>query len=261
MRIGRYKTLFLLLPGMALAGCATPPFCDALNKCGGDFLQGAASTKWTATTADSCVDEVPNPPSPPSAALVPPRPAGVRAIEPTTLDWCAGLVVGGDGTVKFDDGWFETLQKYNGWFPSVPLATAELELVQKNNQYTFTTEQRASQRYELTAQCMVAQGVVLACSALADQITASVTKTLGNIEALKGDGPDGQPRARVYNQSGAAGATCAATTDGGCNCAYNVSLTTTTTGPWSAAAGEINFFDANWADVYRTAADVCYGDS
>jgi hypothetical protein len=24
---------------------------------------------------------------------------------------------------------------------------------------------------------------------------------------------------------------------------------------------EINFFDANWADVYRTAADVCYGDS
>ena len=24
---------------------------------------------------------------------------------------------------------------------------------------------------------------------------------------------------------------------------------------------EIHFFDANWADVYRTAADVCYGDS
>jgi hypothetical protein len=24
---------------------------------------------------------------------------------------------------------------------------------------------------------------------------------------------------------------------------------------------EIYFFDANWADVYRTAADVCYGDS
>ena len=24
---------------------------------------------------------------------------------------------------------------------------------------------------------------------------------------------------------------------------------------------EINFFDANWADVYRAAADVCYGDS
>ena len=24
---------------------------------------------------------------------------------------------------------------------------------------------------------------------------------------------------------------------------------------------ELNFFDANWADVYRTAADVCYGDS
>ena len=24
---------------------------------------------------------------------------------------------------------------------------------------------------------------------------------------------------------------------------------------------EISFFDANWADVYRTAADVCYGDS
>jgi hypothetical protein len=24
---------------------------------------------------------------------------------------------------------------------------------------------------------------------------------------------------------------------------------------------ELNFFDANWADVYRAAADVCYGDS
>jgi hypothetical protein len=24
---------------------------------------------------------------------------------------------------------------------------------------------------------------------------------------------------------------------------------------------EINFFDANWADIYRTAADLCYGDS
>ena len=37
--------------------------------------------------------------------------------------------------------------------------------------------------------------------------------------------------------------------------------------PWPGLTGgallplEINFFDASWADVYRTAADVCYGDS
>jgi hypothetical protein len=24
---------------------------------------------------------------------------------------------------------------------------------------------------------------------------------------------------------------------------------------------ELNFFDANWANIYRTAADICYGDS
>jgi hypothetical protein len=23
---------------------------------------------------------------------------------------------------------------------------------------------------------------------------------------------------------------------------------------------ELNFFDANWANIYRTAADICYGD-
>ena len=266
MRIGRHKALLLLLPALSLAGCTTPPFCEALNKCGGDFTAGAKdhggpapSTKWTAIQGDGCVDQVPNPPSPPSAALVPPRPAGVRAIEPSTLDWCAGLIISGDGTVQFDDGWFETLKKYNGWFPSVPLYSAELELM-TNNQYAVSTTQLASQHYELTPQCLVAQGVTLQCSALGTALKTSVEATLGSVDALKT--PAGSDKKAFVYTIPEGAPLCSATTDGGCVCDYNVSLTTHTTGPMSfgtVTPGEINFFDAQAAPPVAT--DYCVSAS
>ncbi len=163
-----------VLLAVSLGGCTTPPYCDALGKCGGDFTvsasdlgSGAPSTEWVSTTVDACIDQVPNPPEPPSLALIPPRPAGTRAVEPSTIDWCAGLVLGADGTITgFDDGWYETLKKFNGWFPSVPLFTAQLELV-KNNQYSLTTTQLVSQHIDFPATCLVAQGVVLTCDDIA----------------------------------------------------------------------------------------------
>jgi hypothetical protein len=258
MRIGPYKTLLMLLAVTTLAGCETPPFCDALTKCGGDFLANksdlgspAKSSEWVATSNDACIDQVPNPPSPPSASLVPPRPAGVRAIEPSTLDWCAGLITSNDGTIKFDDGWFETLKKFNGWFPSVPLYTAQIELMD-NFQYSLTTVQLASQHYELTQTCLVAQGLNISCDDLNTRMKASVENTLGSVDALKV--PKGSPpRAVVYGNS------CVANTGGGCNCDYNVSLTTTTTGPWSSENGELNFFDAQAGPPVR--ADYCVNGS
>lgn len=247
MRTGRYKAIFLLLPGLGLASCATAPFCDAPNKCGGDFLGGAATSKWSATTPDACIDEVPNPPSAPSLALVPPRPAGTRAIEPSTLDWCAGLINAADG-LSFDDGWYETLRKFNGWFPSAPLYTADLELTQ-NNAYTITTVQLVSQRYDLSQPCLIAQGIQLTCDQLNDKIKASVEMKLGNLTPLTPP----QGKVQVYAN------TCTPMSEGGCSCSYNVSLTTTTSGPWSAASGDINFFDPNGAPP--SAADYCVSAS
>lgn len=248
-----------VLLAVSLGGCTTPPYCDALGKCGGDFTvsssdlgSGAPSTEWVATTADACIDQVPNPPEPPSLALIPPRPAGTRAVEPSTIDWCAGLVLGADGTITgFDDGWYETLKKFNGWFPSVPLFMAQLELV-VNNQYSLTTTQLVSQHVDFSATCLIAQGVVLTCDDIAagkaptgkdvtSQLKASVEDSLKGVMGLQ---------AVVY------GNTCAPDTENGCSCSYNVSLTTTTAGPWAADnAGHLSFFDATAAPPVR--ADYC----
>ena len=259
MRIGLLKALLLLLPVISLEACTTPPYCAALGKCGGDFLadakdlgSGSPSSEWVATGANACVDQVPNPPNSPSTALVPPRPAGVRAIEPSTLDWCSGLITSNDGTIKFDDGWVETLKKFNGWFPSIPLYTAQLE-VMRNNQYTITTTQLASQHYQLTQTCLLGQGMKLSCDELNTRMKASVEANLKSVDALKSPHPDDPPKFVVY------GNTCLPTTDGGCACDYNVSLTTTSSGPWSAANGELNFFDAQAAPPSE--ADYCVNAS
>jgi hypothetical protein len=259
MKIGLFHAVWLLLAA-SLAGCTTQPFCESPGKCGGDFNatatdlgSGAPSTEWVATTTDACIDQVPNPPDPPSLALIPPRPAGTRAIEPSTIDWCQGLILASDGTITgFDDGWYETLKRYNGWFPSVPLYTGQLEML-KNSQYSLTTTQLVSQHVDLTATCLVAQGVVLTCDDRAagvnpptgkditTQLKLTVEKRLAGIMGLK---------SVVYGNA------CAPTGDGGCSCDYDVSLTSTTSGPWAADnQGHLSFFDALAAPPVR--ADYC----
>lgn len=236
-----------LLVAAVLSGCTTTPHCEELSKCGGDFLAGAESagegveaTKWVAAAPDACVDQVPTPPNPASLLLIPPRPAGVRAVEPATADWCNGLVFGADGAIRaYDDGWEQVLKQYGGWFPSVPLYTAELE-VQRGFQYSLTTTQLVTQHAELTNTCLVGQGVRLSCEDLEGQLPAFVEKTFNAISGLQAD---------VYGER------CADTSDGGCSCDYNVSLTSTTAGPWAAEQGQIAFFDFNAAPPAR--ADYC----
>jgi hypothetical protein len=258
MKIGLFNPVWVLLAA-SLGGCSTAPYCDSLSKCGGDFNatatdlgSGAPSSEWVATKTDACIDQVPSPPDPPSLALIPPRPAGTRAIEPSTSDWCAGLILAADGTITgFDDGWYETLKRYSGWFPSVPLHTAQLEILQ-NNQYSLTTTQLVSQQVDLSTTCLVAQGVVLTCDDAAagispstgqdmtSQIKLTVEKRLSGLMGVK---------AVVYGNK------CTPNADG-CSCSYNVSLTTTTSGPWAADnAGHLSFFDALAAPPSR--ADYC----
>lgn len=262
MKIGLFNPAWLLLAA-ALGGCQTTPYCDALGKCGGDFNatakdlgSGTPSTEWVMSAKvnadDACIDQVPSPPDPPSLALIPPRPAGVRPVEQSTTDWCAGLVLKADGGISgFDDGWYEVLKKYNGWFPSIPLYSAQLETT-TSSQYTMTTTQLVSQHVELSPTCLVAQGVVLTCDDtaagkpktnkdLTTQLPEFVREKLDGLKFLK---------AVVY------GGKCTPQTDGGCNCDYNVSLTTTTGGPWSADnSGHLTFFDAAAAPPVR--ADFC----
>jgi hypothetical protein len=236
MKIGLF-TAVMVLSAASLGGCSTPPYCDALSKCGGDFLSaasdlgsGALSQEWVAKATDSCIDQVPTPPDPPQLSLIPPRPSGVRAVEPSTIDWCSGLVLTSKGTISgLDDGWYETLKRFNGWFPSIPLYTAQLEVIQ-DNQYSLTTTQLVSQKLELSPTCLVAQGVVLSCEDISTQLQIFVSKRLSGIPGLK---------ATVYGNA------CSATSEGGCSCGYNVSLTTTTTGPWASNdKGVVTFFDA-----------------
>ena len=261
MKIGLFNAVWVLL-GVSLGGCATPPFCDALGKCGGDFNAsavdlgaGTMGTEWVAggqRTDAACIDQVPSPPDPPSLALIPPRPAGVRPIEQSTTEWCAGLVLKSDGTIgAFDDGWYETLKRYNGWFPSVPLYTGQLEM-HTNNQYAMTTTQLVSQHVELSATCLVAQGVVLTCDDkaagkpetgqdLTTQLQKFVQDKLDGIKVLT---------TQVY------GNVCTPGADGSCTCDYNVSLTTTTAGPWQADnGGHLSFYDAAAAPPCQ--ADYC----
>jgi hypothetical protein len=247
MKIGFFSPVWVLL-ATSLGACTTPPYCESLGKCGGDFLStakdlggGVPASEWVATAVDACIDQVPSPPDPPSLSLIPPRPSGIRPVEPSTIDWCAGLVLKSDGTIgAFDDGWYETLKRYNGWFPSVPLYTGQLEVAQ-NNQYTLTTTQLASQQVDLSATCLVAQGVVLTCDAIKAELEKFVTDRLKGVTGLE---------AFVY------GARCDSMSDGGCSCGYNVSLTTTSAGPWVADdKGHLTFFDALAAPPSKT--DYC----
>lgn len=269
-----FVTFVLLLSGGALTGCTTPTHCESLGKCGGDFLAkkadlgaGAPAQEWVAVSTDACTDNVPSPPDPPQLALIPPRPAGVRAVEPSTVDWCAGLALSSDGNIKyFDDGWYEALKKYNGWFPSVPLYTGQLELTMTQSSgataggpYSLTTVQLASQHFELPSNCLVAQGVLLAdtaageCQALGQKLEAFVTKRLEALKFLTADvytAKDPADPSKVLD-------VCRALSNKDCVCDYNVALTVTTTGPWSSvsSSGKISFFDSTAAPPAD--ADYC----
>ena len=246
MRFGLSAILVILTA--SVWGCSTPTYCDSLAVCGGDVLVGAKdlgsgvpSTEWIAVATDACVDQVPNPVSPNSLLFIPPRPAGIRAVEPSTVDWCSGLVIqASDGTItEFDDGWYETLQKFDGWFPSIPLYNANLVLSQ-NNQYTLSLTQLASQRAQFSSTCLVAQGVSLTCDEVTPRLKAFVTDKLKTILGLT---------ATVYNEA------CTPAAEGGCDCGYNVSLTTQVAGPWVASGTGITFFDADAAPPGQ--ADYC----
>lgn len=270
MKIALFGTAALCLAA-AVGGCSTPLHCDALGKCGGDFLaqakdlgSGAESQEWVATTKDACVDNVPTPADPPTLALLPPRPAGVRPVEPSTTDWCAGLVLSSDGqggykVAAFDDGWVEALKKYNGWFPSIPLWTAQLE-VTRGNQYQLQTTQLVSQQMELSANCLVAQGIRLSCGDLATLLYTSVDEKLNGKAAGNGKGTPLVPglSASVYAIDGGPddpGVICTDAPELGCSCHYNLSLTTTTSGPWASDKGTVSFFDSSAAPASLT--DYC----
>jgi hypothetical protein len=250
----------------APAGCTTEPFCEEYTKCGGDFTAGkqvmgddsAASVKWVAGGQDACIDQVPNPPEPPSLNFIPPRPAGIRAPEAATSDWCAGLVINNMGDVTaFDDGWYETLLRYDGWFPSIPLYTADLTIYE-NNQYAVAITQLASQHFELTQTCLIAQGIVMTCKEIGDRLDTFVTKRLGGLTGVT---------ATVYrndvNGDGVMDSQdpiCVDDNRGGCTCDYNMSLVSGQQGPWAEDAGRIAFFDSDAAPPAR--ADYCVkGDS
>jgi hypothetical protein len=261
MKIGLFNAVWMLLAA-SLGGCTTTPFCDSLGKCGGDFNAaavdlggGVTGTEWVAAgtvTNAACIDQVPSPPDPPSLALIPPRPAGVRPIEQSTTEWCAGLVLKSDGTIgQFDDGWYEALKRYNGWFPSVPLYTSQLE-IHTDNQYAMTTTQLVSQHVELSATCLVAQGVVLKCDDAAAGLAPTGKDLTTQLQTFVQDKLKGIKvlTAVVYGNQ------CVPGSDGSCTCDYNVSLTTTTAGPWQADnAGHISFYDAAAAPPGQ--ADFC----
>jgi hypothetical protein len=246
MSNGLVNAFVMLVAGGALAACTTAPQCEELSKCGGDFLMGAKdlegvdAIEWVATAPGACVDQVPTPPNPGSLLLIPPRPAGVRAVEPTTVDWCNGLVLASDGAIRaYDDGWEQVLKQFGGWFPSVPLYTAQLE-IQRGYQYSISTTQLVTQHAELSGTCLVGQGVKLTCGDLNAQLATFIENKFNAIAGLKAD---------VYDN------TCADGPDAGCSCDYNVSLTSTTAGPWGSETGQIAFFDFNAAPPAR--ADYC----
>lgn len=249
----KFELRALLALALMSGGCTTAPHCEELGKCGGDFTVGAMDMgdgvpirQWVASASDACVDQVPAQPEPPSLAFIPPRPAGIRPVEPSTIDWCSGLRLQHDEAndlllvEDFDDGWYEVLKRYDGWFPSVPLFTAQVTFG-VNNQYTAELTQLAAQHVELSKTCLVAQGVNPSCQDLSQPLVDKVTEMLDGLKGLN---------AAVYGNEGRD--VCVSDGGDGCTCDYNVALTSAVSGPWAASNdGRLTFFDADAAPPGR----------
>src|SRR5438477_12980050 len=93
---------------LGLTGCKTPPYCDPLTACGGDFitdndtdfrkLDGLKDHEWVVIgNADVdqdgrpdnfCQDQLQTPPTPLSLLRQPPVQATDRPPDKLTADWC-----------------------------------------------------------------------------------------------------------------------------------------------------------------------------
>jgi hypothetical protein len=204
--------------GACLAGCQVTPFCEELEKCGGDVMAGAGDvwkadgildTEWIVTGNDACIDPVQRPLNPFSLARQPQRPAGERPVDRATLDWCSGLAIKQDGTVI----------RYDVWDPTVPFRNGSL-LLSADGTYAAQFTAFAHQRAEFSASCLTAQGVPMTCAEFGRQITVLV-----------------KSQANLYNMR------CFDGEDHGCACDYELSLTAGPNGRWERKGTMITFFD------------------
>src|SRR6185436_20583715 len=112
---------FTLLGCLLLVGCKTPPYCDPLGACGGDFFGGAVPAtdiwkqdglvdrEWVivgqrseeeGVTNAFCQDQLQTPPAPLSLLRQPPVPANDRPPDKVTADWCYNIVFKPTGEIN-----------------------------------------------------------------------------------------------------------------------------------------------------------------
>ncbi len=214
-----YFWVAALSPVIVLAcGCQTPPYCDPLAQCGGDFMAGATDiwkndgivdSEWIVTGPDSCMDQLQPPPNPVSLVQQPPRLAGERPIERGTADWCSNLAIRQDGTIR----------QYLGWYPPIPIRDGSLTF-SADHTYSMQFVHFAPQHAEFSATCLTEQGVPINCPAFGRNLKEFVA-----VEA------------NIYN------VLCYDNPAGGCLCDYDLSFFGGPNGRWTANGSTITFFD------------------
>ncbi len=250
---------------LLLLACQTEPYCTERGKCGGDLMtggsdfvvlsslhepppgmdtavlndtpgqDGAVDSEWS--LSGGCMDEVKSAPVALSQVRQPAKPAGERSVERTLPDWCSSIVLASDGSVKAYDGFYTMLIANEGWFPAVPIASGTLELSQ-NGRYQVKLTQLLSQRIELSASCLTAQGASQSCSDFATKLKAFIDMQLQNFTK--------DPSYRGFSAA-VGNVACGTNADAGCTCDYDLSITGGPSGRYAASGSQLTFFD----DQYR----------
>jgi hypothetical protein len=221
-------------------GCTADSFCEELSACGGAVIgtndsdaDGVPDTTWS--MVENCKD--PLHAQPPNAALLtqPTNVAKQPPLEPTTSEWCQGLIFNQDGSIK----------QVLPWFPSIPLTTGSLKLTGENK-YNVSLSYNSVQQADFSSFCLTSQGKQgLTCQ--------NTNADLSFTERLK---------TALAPEPNIQDVVCVDAPDdpGGCQCFYNMLIVAGQDGLYSVEGDMITFYDRLGAP--RSEATYCVqGDS
>lgn len=236
--------LSLSLMSLAAWGCAPTITCDETFTRGGEVVgttdsdaDGVPDARWVVT--EPCEDIVPSPPEPVTLQKQPPHLSGSSPPKEASGEWCMNL------SLLKDAMGTPTVSEFYPWIPRLPLRqrSAPGQPVWydaflhygNNGRYAFGAVLAGAHRIELPARCLVQQGVPVTCQQLIPLLTEKYAKA---------DARLGRSTGAVSTANWACGNPA---TGGGCECAFNMTISyDPTTGPgggWSRSGDVLSHFD------------------
>ena len=212
--------VFVALAVAIAAGCAPEHVCEELSSCGGN-LEGT----WVNDA--SCRDDLHRGQPPSSIRSQPTTPAGEVPPEPSSTDWCSGIVFDNDGSIR----------RFVPWRPLLPIAEAKLEYTRGDavfveGRYDFAVLYSGQPEFDLSPRCLTQHGTHLTCEELGPALEESqkVDADISNFQ-------------------------CAQLADGGCRCTYDVLSFGGSSGTWDSGDDIVHHFGDNRGPISR--ANYC----